>query len=208
MDTPVNLLLTFFRGDHHKQFCVSTYCKGLFDRDLKLCYKIFCAKDLFENEEYTDCILDNCGYHLGFMRKVCIYDKCRKNNGGTNGKTKTGESKENVRTMEKLMGEVWSGELSAPQSNIGDMDELWYPDFEKISDRPDLPEMAKSCTAKCKEKALNGEDDFEACFLANCKSVSGKVSKRWSTRMCMESHCKSANNKVQYFLCGKQHCHK
>ena len=119
------------------------------------------------------------------------------------------------------VGEVWSGELSAPQNSMADYETsasarnvngLWYPDFEKVLERGNLDEMEsgasiKSCESKCKENALNGEGDFEACFLANCKGVSN-VGKRWSTRMCMESHCKSANNKVQYFLCGKQHCHK
>ncbi len=182
-----------------KQFCLNKYCNGLFDGDLKLCYKTFCAKNALD-DALSDCILEKCGTHVGFFKKVCIFENCRKNQG-----SKTSQ--------------VWSDEPTASKPGYDDapnLEELWFADYEQISENGNLGETGKSseemsgCEARCKSQERAADEDYESCLMANCKTNAKRssVSKRWSTRMCMESHCKSASNKVQYFLCGKEHCHK
>ena len=85
--------------------------------------------------------------------------------------------------------------------------------FPSLSrERKDVEEGARvhaqGCSTTC--HGFSGKD-YDHCMATQCSKGSANapiaLKKRWSTRLCMETHCQGVGNKVEYFMCGKLNCH-
>ncbi len=214
---------------------MTAQCKGLQGRDLKACTRALCTSDtrqgspIISSSSGTECA-HYCSHFVGVIRSMCLYSRCRGTTHNS-GRLMSYGSKEgklprptpgNFERVERALGR-WindrenTGKLTyKDMGRARHMNDVGYvhldgPDDNGESEKLLANEALEECKTECREKARRELENYEACLLENCDMQSRldhPVSKRWSTRMCMESHCKAANNKVQYFLCGKQHCHK
>ncbi len=216
-----------------RALCVTGQCKGLQGRDFKVCTRALCASDTRDPNSISSGSVNAecahyCDHFVGVMRSICAY-RCRGTTYssdrmvyyGSKGGKLTEPIPRKFEHIERALGR-WINDRENNEKHLYNDDtsrarqmndvegyvHLDNPDVNVESERHLIDE---ACKVGCREKSRRGLEKYEACLIENCeirRSLDHPVSKRWSTRMCMESHCKAANNKVQYFLCGKQHCHK
>lgn len=188
--------------------CPLLVCRGMTGQQLHMCYEQHCSSDtsgLEADESVADCIRDHCSspFSSQYLRDACVFWKC--------GAMDTAMDKRGdimwPDEFETRSVYFWPDEMetrSSPLLADGLDDDIGRAKREMEQGRP---VNSQGCSNKC--HGFTGVK-YTACIALACphKSNVVTVKKRWSTRLCMEAHCKGLADKVEYFLCGKQKCHK
>lgn len=160
--------------------CGLKECRANNGEEFENCYKDKCNSN---NVHPNLCIKEHCTDFTGFLLDACAYAVCAGTNSGS----------EKTKRMAQWENMVWPDEFETKKRD---------PENLKHSAAID------NCTGVC--HGFTGIT-YKMCVQSKCsksylKSLNVNLAKRWSGRLCMEAHCKSAGNKAAYFMCGQKHC--
>ena len=206
--------------------CQVTSCRGLRGKQWAVCIEDNCSLkgDVLD---FKKCVQQNCNNQSKFLRRLCAVYKC-KGKRDTIGAAERASKRKDERGSSFNSGPNLarlSRQRLAEFVRRGAVKGMWPDEFEtRVAERglwPDEYETRQLNEGSPNDVEALGVDKPEDLVRRTRSDLSkpedtpeingGKkktIKKRWSTRLCMESHCKNANNKVQYFMCGKMHCHR
>ncbi len=174
--------------------------------------------DTKHEQDYKQCVMEKCGEYQSFLRDACSYWECTVSEHASN------HALPSAMSDKFIVNRRWDDEF------------FWPDEMETRSARDIMTEMRRAISGNNnyqqvgryrKDVERQKATDSQGCLQAKCHGYSGvtyekckaaceeskksnrvlTIHKRWSTRLCMEAHCKDASNKVEYFLCGKAKCH-
>ena len=177
-------------------------------------------------DEYENCVQQKCGgARHGYELRVCAVSHCWL------GAKAKGKERSSLHPHHRPLSSTVRRRLAMQLAKRRGVKGLWPDEFEtRVAERALWPDEYETRNAERRraeaaeeEDGQEQEEEQEKALVrrarseavanpepagAPAKSELKSVKKRWSTRLCMESHCKNARGKVQYFMCGKAFCHR
>lgn len=198
----------------HKLNCILSQCEGKSGEALEQC-SMRCGQTMAVSarsppDARSACSAPQCRQYDGVYRSLCEFTKCTLDEVDSKKRIISPMAEKRYDFDEIMWPDMFetrsSEESRGPSRSRRESREELSLSRERKDVEQGRPVHAQGCSTTC--HGFSGKD-YDHCMSTQCKGNNAPIAlkKRWSTRLCMETHCQGMGNKVEYFMCGKLNCH-